>query len=334
MSSLTLAMSAPTVVAVVVTYLPDRSALFSLLHALSPQVARIIVVDNAEVGSTLFEWHLHDIFSNLELLQLGGNLGIASAQNRGITRAMEAGASHILLSDQDSVPEPTLVERLLEGLAVCKQESGALPVAAIGPATKDSRTGRVSTFIPSDTPKDQALTSAPLASSIPLVDAGFLISSGMLIPVEVIATMGGLRTEFFIDHVDTEWCFRARKAGYRLVGLEQPLLLHSLGDEVQKVWFFRERHVSTHAPLRDYYMARNTLAMIKVGHLSAAWTAHFLWRVVQFFGFYLLLSKNKRQHLGMLFLGLLHGLQGSSGKLNTKTFKTEALACSSLDPTP
>ncbi|OYU30617.1 MAG: rhamnosyl transferase [Comamonadaceae bacterium PBBC2] len=331
-SRATLPLPRSSVAAVVVTYQPEKQALLALLHALQPQVARLIVVDNAPVGSALSEWHLGGMFPNLKLLQLGGNQGIASAQNRGIALALEGGASHVLLCDQDSIPEPDMVARLLEGLAVCVYDTGAMPVAAISPATIDRRTGRVSTFIPSERQSASVIADAHAANPCPRVDAGFLIASGMLIPAAVWATVGGLRSEFFIDHVDTEWCFRARAAGYRLVGLEQALLHHSLGDEIQKVWFLRERHVATHAPLRDYYMARNTLAMIGAGHLSLAWSAHFLWRIVQFLGFYVLLSSHKRQHLKMLFLGLLHGLRGIHGKLNPETLQTEPVPRSALDP--
>lgn len=321
-----------SVTAVVVTYQPDRRGLFELLRALMPQVSKIIVVDNASVESAPFEWHLSHVFPSLELVQLSSNVGIASAQNHGIALAIDSGASHVLLSDQDSVPEPDMVQKLLAGLLQCNQESDDLPVAAISPATKDIRTGHVSTFVPAGRRRAGGVNRTHEIASLPTVDAGFLISSGMLIPVEVFTAIGGLRSEYFIDHVDTEWCFRARAAGYRLVGLEQPLLNHSLGDEVQKVWLFRERHVYTHAPLRDYYMARNTLAMSKGGNLSLGWSAHFLWRIVQFFGFYVLLSNNKRRHLKMLFLGLLHGLRGINGKLNLVTLQTEPIPRSPLDP--
>jgi rhamnosyltransferase len=286
-----------------------------------PQVARVIVVDNASVVSIPAEWCLNSKFPTLELYQQASNDGIAAAQNRGIAIALGAITSHILLCDQDSIPAANLVGKLLEGLLFACGQIGALPVAAIGPATVDSRTGHVSTFVPSDKPSVKAQRESCRDESMHLMDAGFLISSGMLIPVEVFGIVGGLRSEYFIDHVDTEWCFRARAKGYRLVGLELPLLRHSLGDEVQKVWLFRERHVATHAPLRDYYMVRNTLAMIRGGHLSFSWSMHFLWRIVQFLGFYFFLSLNKWQHLKMLFLGLTHGLRGISGKLNPQTLQ-------------
>ncbi|OYU45900.1 MAG: hypothetical protein CFE44_05010, partial [Burkholderiales bacterium PBB4] len=325
---------APQVVAVVVTYQPHQETLLALLRALAPQVARVVVVDNAAVGSEVFGWKLAERFHHLELLQLGSNQGIAAAQNRGMARAIEWGASHVLLSDQDSVAEPTLVAQLLHGLAVCAQAPGAATVAAIGPATVDVRTGRVSSFIPAGRTRSSSRIEGHNTSTLPLMEVGFLIASGTLIPVEVIAKMGGVRSEYFIDHVDTEWCFRVRAAGYRLMGVTLPLLHHRLGDHVQKVWLLRERHVARHAPLRDYYMARNTLALLKTTSLSLGWRAHFVWRVLQYVGFYILLSGDKLAHLKMLALGLSHGLHGTHGKLNPQTLETEAVPRSALDPQP
>lgn len=320
------------VVAVVVTYEPCYEDFLVLLRALAPQVDKVILVDNASTSTLPFSWALGEEFPIVQMYACNGNTGIASAQNYGISLGINHGASHILLCDQDSVPAPNLVERLLSGLRECKAQADTLSVAAISPATIDSRTGRISTFKPIHGTLIGRHLSNQYLGMLPMREVGFLISSGMLIPVEVFAAVGGLRSEYFIDHVDTEWCFRARAAGYRLVGLELPLLNHSLGDDVQRVWLFRERHVSTHAPLRDYYMARNTLAMIKGGNLSLAWSAHFMWRIVQFFGFYVMLSNNKRQHLKMLFLGLLHGLRGINGKLNPATLQTEPIIRSPLDP--
>jgi rhamnosyltransferase len=324
--------SGPIVSAVVVTYEPCKQQVVQLLQALVSQVSRVVVVDNASLVSKPSEWSLCSMFPKLELHLRVSNDGIAVAQNYGIAKAVAAGSSHVLLCDQDSIPEPDMVEKLLMGLSQSDGSGGKLPVAVISPATVDSRTGHISTFISSETRAVGAHVEDGRGQALPTIEAGFLISSGMLIPAEVFGVVRGLRSDYFIDHVDTEWCFRARAAGYRLVGLELPLLRHSLGDEVQKVWLFRERHVSTHAPLRDYYMARNTLAMIKGGDLSVGWCMHFLWRIVQFFGFYVLLSNNKRQHLKMLFLGLAHGLRGISGKLNPQTLQTEPVPRSPLDP--
>ena len=75
---------ARTVLAVVVTYLPDEAALRALLHALLAQVDQVLIVDNTPASDD----RVHaatagfaELSSTLRLLRLGDNLGIAAALN-------------------------------------------------------------------------------------------------------------------------------------------------------------------------------------------------------------------------------------------------------------
>ena len=98
------------VAAVVVTYQPGDST-HDALRALALQ-ATVLVVDN---GSSIKQ--LAAIRSKcppgIEWIELGTNRGVGAAHNAGIARARALGATHVLLMDQDSVPEPDMVERLL-----------------------------------------------------------------------------------------------------------------------------------------------------------------------------------------------------------------------------
>ena len=72
----------------------------------------------------------------------GINTGIAAAQNVGIRQALGAGASHVILFDQDSAPDAGMVQALLSSEAAVTSQG--LPVAAVGPVFVDGRTGWVS----------------------------------------------------------------------------------------------------------------------------------------------------------------------------------------------
>ena len=47
-----------------------------------------------------------------------------------------------------------------------------------------------------------------------LIPADMLISSGCLIPLSAIDTIGDMDEELFIDHVDTDWFLRAKSLGW------------------------------------------------------------------------------------------------------------------------
>ena len=101
----------PSVVAVVVTYHPDLHVLSALLKAVQPQVVGTVVVDNGS-GASIENW-LADTYPDVACIALGENYGIAKAQNVGIERAKTEDASHVVLFDQDSLPETCMIEKLL-----------------------------------------------------------------------------------------------------------------------------------------------------------------------------------------------------------------------------
>lgn len=320
------------VVAVLVTYNPHPAELQELLAALAPQVRHAVIVDNAsavDVQGVLAQARI----PNAELVRLPENLGLAFAQNIGIERALAMDARFLYLSDQDSLPTPTLVAELA-AIWSAEQRSGATPVAAIGPASVDRRTGALSffwrrgAFLPyrwrplpgeRDTPQ-------------PAFDVEFLIASGTLICVDALRRIGGMRSPYFIDHVDTEWCFRARAAGYRLLGAPGARLQHRLGDQVRRVWFLRWRNVAFHSPLRDYYMFRNTLLMLADTPMGPFWRLHMLGRLCQFAAYFLLIGQERGSRARLMWLGLRHGLRRIGGRLDTATRECRAVPATALEP--
>ena len=52
----------------------------------------------------------------LSVARLGENQGIAAALNIGVEEAIRGGARYVLLSDQDSLPDADMVERLISCL--------------------------------------------------------------------------------------------------------------------------------------------------------------------------------------------------------------------------
>lgn len=312
--------------AVVVTYHPQEDDMQALLAALGPQVECIIVVDNASGAGVVYGMVSAGPVS-LHLVELGENLGIAHAQNVGIGAAISGGATHVLLMDQDSVPAPDMVEHLLNGLEQYARDSAA-PVAAIGPVSIDRRNGAPSFFWRS---APQPYRWCPAPGEPAVVEVEFLIASGTLIPVGVLQKVGGMRSAYFIDHVDTEWCFRAKAGGYRLLGSAAARLHHQLGDKVHKVWFLRTRHVAHHAPLRDYYMFRNTLLMLRQVPLSAYWQRHLLLRLLQFSAFFLLFGSERVHRARLMLRGLHHGAGRRTGRLRPDG-RLDTIAPTNLDP--
>lgn len=288
----------------VVTYWPDREALAATLAALVPQTGAVVVVDNtagdSAAGSAVTP-------GAAAVLAQPRNIGLAAAQNLGITWARARGFRFVLLLDQDSLPAPGMVASLLQALG---DRRDTAPVAAAGPRFHDAREQADAPFVRIGFPFNRKLRCA--SDGLP-VECDFLISSGMLIPLSVIDAVGDMDAGLFIDNVDLEWSFRARARGYTLLGVCATRLLHCLGD-ARRTLPFTLRGVVVHAPLRLYYMMRNRVLLYRFPHTPRLWVAQDVPRVlVKLFLFGVLIGP-RRRNLRCMLRGLRDGVRGLSGQ--------------------
>lgn len=323
--------SVKRVVAVVVSYNPNANGLVELLEALLSQVAHAVVVDNASLSDVSLVL-VRCTSRNVELLQMPENFGIAAAQNAGIERALKLEADFVLLLDQDSIPSASMVSELISAITCAQSKPDAVPVAAVGPAIVDRRT-RSAYYFRIDRMGMPGKWTPPInRKQFPqLIEVAVLVASGTLIPIEVIQRIGAMRSNYFINHVDTEWCFRAKAEGYRLLGVPVASLEHQFGDTVKRVWFFGSRQVIYHSPLRNYYDIRNTLLMLRNTAMSWMWKIHFMWRLVRL-GYFLVFGGERWLRFRLMTLGLVHAFKGLSGRLETKTNRCRVVPVSSIEP--
>ena len=301
------------IVAVVVTYCPEYGALYRLLAALLPQVARVVVVDNGsgpdgEAGQSLESWLDTAFPQRMDapvFIALGQNLGIAAAQNRGIAQARLLGADYVLLSDQDSEPAPDMV-RCLEEAALAKARAGVC-VAALGPRYLDERQNNPPPFI---RVRGMKIERQPCTCPEAVVEVDYLIASGCLIPLGVLDAVGEMNDALFIDYVDIEWGMRAASLGFRSFGVCNAAMRHSLGDAPVRKFGHK---FPMRSPLRHYYHVRNAVWLYRQGWPRLEWKLADGWRMVLKYGFYCLFGKPWWKHCQMMSLGLWHGLVGRLG---------------------
>lgn len=299
--------------AVIVSYHPDLPALRRMLAALAPQVEKVFVIDNGsqEVIPELRAMaHQAAGQGTVELIELGRNCGIAAAHNAGLRQGFAQGLETMLLFDQDSVPAPDLVEQLLR--AWRQLQAQGKRVAALGPQWVDERSGRRGSFYRVRGGRIRPLQ--PPADADP-IEVDFLISSGTLIPAAAIQSLGDMREDLFIDHVDTEWCARARLGGWSLFGVPRAKIGHALGDANKRVWLGRWREVALHSPDRNYYEVRNTVMLMRTPGIGMNWRiAHFV-RLLQIIVFYGALVPPRGLRLRRIGRALRDGWRGRGGQL-------------------
>ncbi|MDE1892980.1 MAG: glycosyltransferase family 2 protein [Xanthomonadaceae bacterium] len=299
----------------VVAYLPDREMLRSLVNAYAKQGAAVLVVDNSPAEDDRAWSYLEDLCatdSSIRLVRCGKNLGIAAALNLGIEATLREGFDHVLLSDQDSEPEPGMLSCLQEIHA--KLSARDIRVGCVAPAYFDVTTGQTFSF-QSHVPGRFFYRNVSSERASPWIEILTSITSGTLISRCALLEVGPMCEHLFIDHVDTEWCHRARKVGFKLYGTSLVHLTHHLGDNLLRVWLFGWRNCNEYSSTRLYYRLRNFVLLCKLPYISTRWKfrASFYW-MLSVYG-HLLFSSSRRENFWMIMRGLRDGLQGRTGPL-------------------
>lgn len=297
---------------VVVGYYPDTDQLGELLVELSSQVTAIHVVDNTPDADTRVADLLAELgLPAIRLTRLGENRGIAIALNIGIDNAIAAGATHVLLSDQDSLPETGMVDALLHALD--ELTAGGVKVGAIAPTFTDTNSGITFPF-QVKVPGKFFYGHLRPDNANPVVEALTLITSGVLVPVEAFASVGKMRDDLFIDLVDIEWCHRARAHGWRMFGTGRARMHHAFGTgQWLQVWFFGWRKEPAYSPLRMYYRFRNFIALCRLPYIGWRWKIRNSWYSGGYVYSHIFFGSTKLACLRMVVRGLFDGLRGVSG---------------------
>jgi rhamnosyltransferase len=267
-------------------------------------VDAVVLVDNGSEKACL-AWLDPLNFPGLVPILLDSNQGLAAAQNLAIEKARALGAEFVLLSDQDSLPAPDMVRRLLS-FARTKQASGC-HLAAVGPSYFDLHQKKLRPFV---RVRGLRVRRFDCANPQEVVEVDHLISSGSLIPMTTLDVVGGMREELFIDYVDTEWCLRAWRKGYRLFGVCNATMRHGLGDAPN---YFLGRYVPVHGPLRHYYLFRNAVWLYRQGWIPLTWKLATAQRLLLKFLYFSLIPSGRLAQIAMMLRGLGDGLMNRMG---------------------
>ncbi|WP_218310363.1 glycosyltransferase family 2 protein [Alteromonas antoniana] len=280
--------------AVIILYHPDKEHVTRMINELASGELRVTVVDNSPAKTTL-----PDVASH-HYLFCGGNVGIAEAQNRGIEDCLKAGCSEVLILDQDSKISLSIVRRLHEHLQTITETERC--VAAVGPMLICEFSNK------QVKPKLQKA----LAIKDNLSEVRQIIASGMLIPAAAFKHIGPKESALFIDGVDHEWCWRARKKGYKVYQALDVGMPHRQGDARHKICGLEFKQGS---PVRLYYQVRNVLILSRRSYVPFYWKCRHLlalplrWGVNRW-------HFSDGQARGRYFVkGLVDGLRGKTGKL-------------------
>ncbi len=243
-------LAASTAAVVVVYHLPTDLA--PGLRRLQQSVARLLVVDNHEQGHPA----LAELTARLgvEWVANGNEGGLAGAYNRALAwlQANAPRLAQVVFLDEDSDPS-SLAALLADGTtttALARPDT-----AAVSPAYRDRATGlrgryiRLARFRLDFNPREFD----------DLRPVAFLINSMTIWRLPALRRIGAFHEGLAIDHVDTEYCLRARQAGLVLYVNGAFEFAHSIGARRKYRILGVELQAGGHSPKRRWMIARNTV---------------------------------------------------------------------------
>ena len=294
---------------VIVTYNPQIEVLERLIDSTTRSVKTIILSDNGSKNLSEIR-ALAASFSNVTIIELNDNMGIGYAQNRGIEAVFaDPGIEGVLLFDHDSQPSPDMVSVL--GDAYEEMTAKGTVVGALGPVYMDPRTENnypISVFS-----GFKLIKKYPVPGDNTPIAASFLIASGSLIPRKTYEKVGGMREDFFIDYIDIEWSFRATHYGLPSFVIPNARMLHIVGDDRMKML---GREISIHSPLRRYYLARNSVFMVKTGYIDWRYKVREVFYSITRVVIFLFFVDKRMTYLRYITKGWGDGFKGKYGKID------------------
>lgn len=284
--------------AVIVTFNPDLRRLDAVLAQVTQQASRSIIIDNRSGNQSAVEALAAQ--HRCRFFGMERNIGLAAAQNVGISKAFEDNPEFILLVDQDSVlPNGAVRELLSERQGLIKKR---VKVGSIGPSFFDVTRGELSRAWKSDGTK---VVGIDMAGHDALEEVDFVIASGSLISTEALRNAGLMEAGLFIDFVDLEWGFRAASVGYRHFQSRRVVMQHALGERVVTIG---SKRITLHSPIRNFFFVRNALVLSARSYIPRIWRSHFRKRVWRNFLGFGLFADARPQRLYFMSKGIMHGL--------------------------
>lgn len=277
---------------VVVTFNPNVDRLKQNLSSMNSQVDMAYIVDNGSKNIEAIS-DLVDQFSNLNLIKLGDNFGIAKAQNVGFEEFYKNKYNWVLTLDQDTVIPLNYVELIKPKLAL--SNAGIVTGAYI-----DQRW---------DAEKIEQMRKLRMPE-VQIVSEE--ISSGNMVSVRGWKIVNGFNNQLFIDYVDFDFDYKLNEKGYCIYRINTIEFQHEIGDPIKNDWkisalLLKNRDLFDHSASRLYYLNRNRIIVRRL-HPRYGSPIKMTIREILNLREICVMGEPRNQKLKQSLLGIIHGI--------------------------
>lgn len=269
----------------IVTFNPNLDILKKSIQSIITQECPVVIVDNGSDNRKEILGLVKKIRSNISITTIlnAENKGIANALNQIMACGMKKGVEWVLTLDQDSICPQDYIESMR---AFFKVEHN---IAVVAPLIVDRNVGVVG-----HNPKGEYSV------------VRTCITSGAFTKTSCWNYVGKYDSRMFIDSVDFEFCYRIRKAGFKVIQTSKVKLEHSLGDGRIVSFCGIKFRDNEHSAFRCYYIAQNNIYYPLKHHLWLHLIRGNI-RNLRHIIIILLYEKNKKNKLKAIIKGWLKG---------------------------
>lgn len=220
--------------------------IYKCYDSISKQVDRIIIVDNGSDKNTVNVLKELSKNKNTIIIFNDENLGIATALNQGAKIAIKENYKWLLTMDNDSIASNKMIENMILSYNELNSEEKQ-NIVSIFPNHIEEKFADDYNYYNED--KKEYIE--------------YEITSGNLIKLDVLSKIGFWNENLFIDYVDYELCLRLSINDYKMLKVNNSILIHNLGNSVKKRFLNKTIIVGNHSFIRRYYITRNRLFIWK-----------------------------------------------------------------------
>jgi GT2 family glycosyltransferase len=247
----TTASSSPSVVVIVLTWNGREDTLRCLesLQAVDYPNWEMLVVDNGSEDGTVDA--VRTAYPGVTVIETGRNLGYTGGNNVGVEAALNRGAEFILILNNDTVVPSELLQAFVRA-------AGQYPDAGVFGAKIYFLHDPYRLWYGGASWSPRALLSFEnLGGGVldngkdfeQVRDTPAVFGAAMFFRAAVVRTVGMLDDRFFLLYEEVDWCFRARRAGFRCLFVPEAKVWHRVSGAFG----------GSQSPLYEYFDVRNRL---------------------------------------------------------------------------